>query len=193
MRLPLTSILSVAIAVAMTVPMALASEPEPAPDHHHELAVKRQQGSAVVQAVRDATAQFRDVSQIGQYGYVGPVFGCVSSPDEGAMGVHFIDPTRLNDGVIDINHPELLVYEPTRSGRLRLVAAEYLADAATWDSMHSGGEAPYLMGQIFGYSAAPNRFRSGAFYALHVWAWKYNPNGAFSMWNPRVSCADFTG
>jgi len=30
-----------------------------------------------------------------------------------------------------------------------------------------------------------------AFYALHVWAWKDNPNGTFVNWNPAVSCDAF--
>ena len=31
-----------------------------------------------------------------------------------------------------------------------------------------------------------------AFYALHVWAWKQNPHGAFVDWNPNVSCEHYT-
>jgi len=27
-----------------------------------------------------------------------------------------------------------------------------------------------------------------AFYTLHVWAWKDNPNGLYADWNPRVNC-----
>ena len=45
------------------------------------------------------------------------------------------------------------------------------------------------MGQLFHYFEAPNRFGLKAFYTLHVWAWKDNPNGAFVNWNPDVSCA----
>ncbi|HEX9707342.1 MAG TPA: hypothetical protein VGA24_06845 [Steroidobacteraceae bacterium] len=28
-----------------------------------------------------------------------------------------------------------------------------------------------------------------AFYEIHVWAWRNNPDGTFADWNPRVSCA----
>jgi hypothetical protein len=28
---------------------------------------------------------------------------------------------------------------------------------------------------------------------LHVWAWKDNPNGTFTNWNPSVSCDGFSG
>jgi hypothetical protein len=30
------------------------------------------------------------------------------------------------------------------------------------------------------------------FYTLHVWAWKDNPNGTFTNWNPNVSCDAFS-
>ena len=32
-----------------------------------------------------------------------------------------------------------------------------------------------------------------AFYTLHVWAWKHNPNGAFVNWHPNVNCEPFNG
>jgi len=34
----------------------------------------------------------------------------------------------------------------------------------------------------------PNRYRLPAFYELHVWAWRDNPDGSFADWNPLVSC-----
>jgi hypothetical protein len=49
------------------------------------------------------------------------------------------------------------------------------------------------MGQIFHYFETPNRFGLKAFYTLHVWAWKENPNGAFVNWHPEVSCQSFVG
>jgi hypothetical protein len=55
------------------------------------------------------------------------------------------------------------------------------------------GVTPQLMGQIFHYFEAPNRFGLPAFYTLHVWAWKENPKGAFVNWHPNVSCQSFVG
>ena len=40
------------------------------------------------------------------------------------------------------------------------------------------------MGQLFHLFESPNRFGLPAFYTLHVWAWKDNPNGTFTNWNP---------
>ena len=47
------------------------------------------------------------------------------------------------------------------------------------------------MGQAFHLFDAPNQFGLKAFYTLHVWAWKDNPNGAFVNWHPHVSCNSF--
>jgi hypothetical protein len=150
-----------------------------------------QPATGLVQAVRQATAKYQDVNKAKMDGYV-PVFGCVSSPDDGTMGAHYLNPNLLGDGAEDVAHPELLVYEPTKYGRLQLVAVEYFAIADNWDKAHPDGSPPSLMGQLFNYAGTPNRFRLPANYSLHVWAWKYNPKGVFSMWNPHVSCADYT-
>jgi hypothetical protein len=45
-----------------------------------------------------------------------------------------------------------------------------------------------LEGQLFNFDGAPNRYGLGAFYELHVWAWKANPHGAFADMNPALSC-----
>jgi hypothetical protein len=36
--------------------------------------------------------------------------------------------------------------------------------------------------------ANPNRYGLPAFWELHAWVWRHNPNGLFDDWNPRVSC-----
>jgi hypothetical protein len=38
---------------------------------------------------------------------------------------------------------------------------------------------------------SPNRLALDPFCTLHVWAWKDNPNGTFTNWNPNVSCDGF--
>ena len=49
----------------------------------------KQHAGELVQAVRDATRRFRDVNQAEAEGYH-LLFGCVSGPDDGAMGLHWI-------------------------------------------------------------------------------------------------------
>ena len=149
------------------------------PSHHHESSAR------LVHIVRDATRQFIDVNGAGPAGY-GPAFGCVSGPDHGAMGIHYINGTLVGDGEIDAEHPEALIYEPVGERR-RLVGVEYIVDAATWLANHKN-TPPMLEGQAFQFVSSPNRYGIPAFFELHVWAWRDNPNGAFVDWNNEVSC-----
>ena len=139
--------------------------------------------------VRQATVQFKDVDKAEKAGYA-LLHGCVSGPQEGAMGIHFANGDLVGDGKLDVQHPEALLYEP-KDGKLNIVGVEYIVIAADWDAKSK--TPPVLMGQLLNYSGAPNRFGIPAFYELHVWAGKTNPNGMFADWNPRVSCEEFVG
>jgi hypothetical protein len=142
------------------------------------------------EAVRQATERFRDVNNAMAAGYV-QNGGCVSGPEEGAMGVHFANPPLFDD-VIDVQNPEVLVYEP-RNGRLHLVAAEYVVPGPAWDPFHDPSDKPHLMGHLYQFLPGPNRYVPFQFYELHVWAWKDNPHGSFADWNPKASCASWDG
>ena len=141
-------------------------------------------------AVRHATERYRDVNEALAVGYV-QFGGCVSGPEEGAMGVHFSN-FALFDDKLKVEEPEVLVYEP-KNGRLHLVAAEYVTPADAWQASHDDFDLPHLMGHLFHFAPGPNRYGPPAFYELHVWAWKNNPRGTFADWNPDVSCADWEG
>jgi hypothetical protein len=138
----------------------------------------------LVEMVRTATRPFIDVNTATAANYQ-PFLGCVSGPDQGAMGIHYVNGDLVGDGQIDVNHPEALIYEPV-GGALRLVGVEFIVDAATWLKTHP--TAPVLEGQVFQLVTSPNRFGLNTFFELHVWAWRDNPNGAFVDWNTRVSC-----
>lgn len=142
--------------------------------------------STLVQQVRDATRQFIDVNAATSAGY-GPFLGCVSGPDHGAMGVHYVNGALVGDGEIDVAHPEALIYEPFQ-GKMRLVGVEFIVDAATYLANHNN-TPPVLDGQTFNLIDTPNRYGIPApFFELHVWAWRDNPQGAFVDWNNRVTC-----
>jgi hypothetical protein len=141
----------------------------------------------LVDTVRRATAGFADVQQAKDAGY-GLFHGCVSGPEEGAMGVHLVDGDLVGDGALDPTQPEALLYE-MRDGQMRLVGVEYVVIADAWHATHEA--PPVLMGQLLNYSGSPNRYGIPAFYQLHVWAWKDNPKGTFADWNPRVRCDDY--
>jgi hypothetical protein len=145
---------------------------------------------ALIKTVREATERFKDVSAAKAAGYE-LKFGCVTGPDSGAMGLHYVNFPLVASGVLDPTRPQIVIYEPGENGKLKLTGADFLLLADAWDKAHPG-TPPELMGQLFHYFEAPNRFGLPAFYTLHVWAWKDNPNGAFVNWHPNVSCKSFT-
>ncbi len=157
---------------------------------HEQMAEQKSQASALIRIVRDSTERFKDVSVAEAEGYV-LQFGCVSGPDSGAMGLHYINGALVGRGELDPTHPQIVIYEPTENGGLKLIGADFLVFADAWDKKNQG--PPELMGQLFHYWESPNRFGLPAFYTLHVWAWKDNPNGAFVNWHPKVSCQQFGG
>ncbi len=183
-----TTVLVRGVFVLMTLSPSLAVAQNghhvPTPEHA-EHSEHREQANALVKAVRDSTERFRDASVALAEGYI-PLFGCVTGSSEGAMGVHFVNPPLVGDAELDVTRPEALVYEPLPGGRMRLVAAEFLVLSDTWHAQNAA--PPELMGQLFHLTTSPNRFGLPTFYALHVWAWKDNPQGTFANWNPRVSC-----
>ena len=161
-----------------------ASPPQAHADHQ-----KKPVGE-FVKLVRDTTERFRDVTIAEAEGYH-LAFGCVSGPDVGAMGMHYVNMSLVGDGLLDAARPEIVIYEPRPNGRLRLIGADYLVLADDWHANNDA--APELMGQLMHLFPSPNRFGLPAFYTLHVWAWKDNPLGTFVNWHSRVSCDSFDG
>ena len=138
----------------------------------------------LVQIVQDATRKYLNVNNATAAGY-GPFLGCVTGPDFGAMGIHYVNGKLLN-GELYPDQPQALIYEP-EGNRLRLVGVEFIVDATTWLNNHNN-TPPVLEGQVLQLVPAPNRFNLPTFFELHVWAWQNNPLGAFVDWNTRVSC-----
>ena len=174
------------------VAMALtAAIPGPAiGDHGHSRGQQKQPAGELVQVVRDATRRFRDVHQAEAEGYH-LLFGCVSGPDDGAMGLHYVNMDLVADGVLDPRRPEIVIYEPLPNGGRRLIGADFRVFVDAWHASNAG--TPELGGQLLHLFEAPNRFGLPAFYTLHVWAWKPNPTGAFVNWHSDVSCEQFDG
>jgi hypothetical protein len=153
--------------------------------HHGPPSDQKAPTSDLVRVVRESTKRFQDVSVAEAEGYA-LLFGCVSGPDWGAMGLHYVNLSLVGDGELDAARPEIVIYEPQPDGRLRLIGADFLVFADAWHATSSA--TPELMGQLLHLFESPNRFGLPAFYTLHVWAWKENPNGTFVNWHPKVSC-----
>jgi hypothetical protein len=150
----------------------------------------------LAQVVRNATQQYQNVANATGYA---PVLGCVSGPDHGAMGVHYVNTslingeTLLSNGQLDATKPQALIYEPQSNGELKLVGVEFIILASALPADAAPQVDGHLMLYIDGPSATrpkatPNRYGLPAFFELHVWAWKDNPQGSFVDWNNMVSC-----
>jgi hypothetical protein len=139
----------------------------------------------LVQIVREATERFVDVNAATAAGYA-PAFGCVTGPDMGAMGVHYINSALVSGGQLNAQAPQALIYEPV-GGAMKLVGVEFIAIAAPWLTAHQQAP-PVLEGQLLQYIGAPNRYGLPGLFELHVWAWRDNPHGAYVDWNTHVTC-----
>lgn len=138
---------------------------------------------------RAGTARFHniDAAFAAGYGLFTDAAGiaCIDNA-AGGMGIHYVRGALVGDGAVNAATPEALVYEPTKNGRLRLVAVEYVVFQADWNRTN----APSLFGETFTAVSSPNRYGLPPFYELHAWIWNHNANGMFEDWNPGVSCGN---
>ena len=185
-RLALISIMSLGI------PLVAAADSGSAADQVNTDSATQQQHkkkpfSPLVDTVRRATAKYRDINVALGEGWV-QATPCVSGPNQGAMGVHFVLPSRL-DGELKAKEPEALIYEPQANGSMRLVGTEFIVLVADWEKTNPPDSRPALEGQLTNLVGEPNRYGLPAFYEIHVWAWEDNPLGSFADFNTEVTCA----
>jgi hypothetical protein len=182
----------IALAVIGTYPSYAVAQDvhaHKATEQEAEMTLEQQAAAnTLLKIVRDSTEKYQDVKVAEAQGYA-LQFGCVTGDDAGAMGLHYVNGDLVKSGVLDPTRPQIVIYEPTANG-LKLIGADFLIFADAWNAAHT--DPPQLMGQLFHLFPSPNRFLLPAFYTLHVWAWKQNPQGTFVNWHPHVSCATFT-
>jgi hypothetical protein len=125
---------------------------------------------------RAATERFKTTEAAEGAGY-SRVSDCVEYQPYGAMGYHFQNNALL-DTTLDVEQPEVLVYERKADGTFKLNGVEYLVPISAWTAT----EPPRIMGQ-----ALKRADKLGIWY-LHVWTFEPSPSGLFADWNPRVKC-----
>jgi hypothetical protein len=133
-------------------------------------------------AIRAATRDYRDLEVAKADGYQ-QLFECIDHSQEGAMGVHYIMPSRFDDR-LSLSEPEVLVYDVESNGEAKLVAVEYVIPGAAWNK----SQAPTFLGQELKYKTTMGPHELDPYYEVHVWAWHRNPSGLYADWNPRVTC-----
>ena len=182
----LAAVLAVVACDGSPAPTAVAS-PAAARAGAMGTAGERAAQHRLLASIRQATARYHRVEVAVADGYVNTRV-CASSP-AGAMGIHYVQPARRADATFEPTRPEVLVYEPQKNGRLRLVAVEYFIWRALWDDANPGGAGPALLDQPFFRSFGLAAHGEADHYELHVWLWRHNPSGMFAQWNPTVTCA----
>jgi len=102
------------LSVVATLALAsLSASPARAEEEHSHGGGPQNNGLAKM--VRQITEPYKEVSAAERAGYA-LAFGCVSGPDSGAMGLHYVNMPLVMDGQIDAAHPEIILYEPVENG-----------------------------------------------------------------------------
>jgi hypothetical protein len=172
-------------------------------------------GEPTLAEIRAATARFQEIEVALAAGYV-PTETCETAEMMGepaawgGMGVHYVRPDLLGitappnprvDGAgihTDFLVPAVLIYVPTESGAMELVAVENLVFQKAWEA--AGHDAPPSFHGISWEHMADDpatdldeAHNFEPHYDHHVWLYRENPNGVFAQYNPTVSCAFYQG
>jgi hypothetical protein len=179
------------LAVAISGIAWLAAHPAPAPahpGHGHSTAPSSHRQADDLRRARAATRKFRNVAVARAAGYAA-TGECAQDPKYGGMGIHYANADLVADGKLDVTKPEILVYQPMPSGKLRLGAIEYFQADADQD-LATDPDRPFLFGLPFDGPMLGHEPGMPIHYDLHVWLYRHNPAGRFAAWNPRVRCPD---
>lgn len=156
----------VAVALALVAAGAVgwtelaAATPDSPPQHSH--GADHDISRAQLDEVRRATAQFHDVERAIASGRA-DLDLCFDQ-----MGEHYADPATFDDGIVDPDAPEALVYAHV-GDRLRLVAVEWVSTTP---------------GEVLGVPLHLNE--NLGVWVLHAWVWHHNPDGTLADFNNRV-------
>ena len=123
-----------------------------------------------IDAARAATAKYQDLSRALADGYVDAKIVMQQ------MGYHYLNASLLDDK-FESDKPEILVYAPDASGRMKLVAVEY---AVPLDKSTSAPE---------GFAGSADTWSANTKYGLwtlHAWLYQQNPAGMFNPTNARI-------
>jgi hypothetical protein len=130
-----------------------------------------------VETVREVTERYMDINNAIHDEFV-LLHPCEERPGEGTVGAVYVKLSLL-DGRVEIHRPEALIYEPAKRDRpAKLVGVEYAIPYTEWTE----ATPPTLLGHEF------QREDEFGVWALHFWAYRFNPDGLFAEANSRVQC-----
>lgn len=128
--------------------------------------------------VRAATSAFVVLDSAVAVGYPREVQQCLADAQHGAMGFHHVNRGYV-DTKLEVERPEILLYERRADGKYRLNGVEYIIPYRLWsrDSV-----PPTIMGLNL------KREENLKLWYLHMWVWTENSAGLFADYNPSVKC-----
>ena len=138
------------------------------------------QVSSGIETLRMATRPFQALDSAVAKGYARDVPTCFVHEHHGAMGYHHMNRAYL-DGVVDVERPEILLYQRMADGKYQLNGVEFIVPYRMWprDSV-----APTVMGQLLKHED------NLKYWYLHAWVWNRNPDGLFADFHPNVTCPE---
>jgi hypothetical protein len=94
--------------------------------HSHKLTPQQREttldqlsnADSLINLVRESTQRFTDVRVAEAEGYA-LQFGCVSGPDSGAMGLHYVNGKLVESGILDATRPQRSATDWRRLSALR--------------------------------------------------------------------------
>ncbi len=134
--------------------------------------------------IRVATDAYHVLDSAVAAGYSGDIPKCYTdslhTPTLGGMGFHHVNRSWM-DAVLDLEKPEILLYERAADGGYAITGVEYILPYKYWPR---DSTPPELMGRALFQENERN------YWYTHVWVWKNNPAGLFADWNPDVGCPE---
>jgi hypothetical protein len=180
---------SAIVALVLTAAACTREEAEPAPGTMAADSTAAQHGAAhgstalsaadsqVIAQVRRTADPFRDLAAARAAGYNKQYpEGCVQTA-EGSQGFHFINEALVDDRV-ELNTPELVMYEPKADGSMELIGVDYVIPFDSW----TAAEPPQVLNRPM------MRNEPLKVWALHIWTHRDNPSGMFAAYNPAANC-----
>ena len=134
--------------------------------------------STGIARIRRATQAFHSIDAAAAAGYAATVPNCIAHAEHGAMGFHHANRTLFDDK-LEVEHPEILIYERLPDGKYAFNGVEYIVP---YEARSREAEPPVILGQQL------KRADGLQLWYLHVWIWKENAKGLFADWNPAVEC-----
>ena len=169
-------------AVALSLTAGACSEaPPPAPEIADVPDLRRERlPKPVIRdllRLRQSLVKYESFERAMAAGFDTKLTDCMVMPPAGGMGFHYGNAAII-DAIPDPRAPEVLLYQPLKGGKRRLVGVEFIVPFTEWTKP----EPPVLYGQVM----RPNH--TFGLWTLHIWLFKHNPSGLFADWNPAVRC-----